>query len=105
MITLRSVSVWLINSYFAGVIGYLLFRNDRIKVVSFVAMPLLAFYLSFVAKITIFSRYPSFYPRYTLVPFWSYKAIAEGATGLISEDFWNVVNGHTILNMRDSKCR
>ena len=91
MITLRSVSVWLINSYFAGVIGYLLFRNCRIKVVSFIAMPLLAFYLSFVAKVTIFSRFPFFEPQYMLMPFWSYKAIAEGRVGLISEVFWNVV--------------
>ena len=91
MITLRSVSVWLINSYFAGVIGYLLFRNDRIKVVSFIAMPLLAFYLSFVAKVTIFSRFPFYEPQYMLMPFWSYEAIAEGRVGLISEVFWNVV--------------
>ena len=91
MITFQSVAVWLINAYFAGVIGYLLFRNGRIKVVSFIAMPLLAFYLSFVAKVTIFSRFPFYEPRYMLVPFWSYRAIAEGKTGLISEVFWNVV--------------
>ena len=91
MITFQSVSVWLINSYFAGVIGFLLFRNGRIKKISFITIPMIAFYLSFVAKITVFSRYPSYYPRYMLIPFWSYMAIAEGATGLISEVFWNVV--------------
>lgn len=91
MITLRSVAVWLINAYFAGVIGYLLYRNGRIRLVTFITMPILAFYLSFVAKITVFSRIPWYEPRYMLVPFWSYRAIADGRTGLISEVFWNVV--------------
>ena len=91
MITFRSACVWLINAYFAGVMGYLLFRNGRIKVVTFITMPILAFYLSFVAKITVFSRIPWYKPRYMLVPFWSYKAIAEGVDGIIPEVFWNVV--------------
>ena len=91
MITFRSVCVWLVNAYFAGVIGYLLFRNGRIKVVTFITMPVLAFYLSFVAKITVFSRIPWCEPRYMLVPFWSYRAIAEGVEGIIPEVFWNVV--------------
>ena len=91
MITVRSVCVWLINAYFAGVIGYLLFRNGRINVRSFVFLPVLAFYLSFVAKITVFSRIPWYEPRYILVPFWSYRAIAEGVEGIIPEVFWNVV--------------
>ena len=91
MITFRSACVWLINAYFAGVIGYLLFRNGRIKVVTFITMPVVAFYLSFVAKITVFSRIPWYEPRYMLVPFWSYRAIAEGAEGIIPEVFWNVV--------------
>ncbi len=91
MITFRSVCVWLVNAYFTGVIGYLLFRNGRIKVVSFITMPILALYLSFVAKITIFSRIPTNEPSYMLIPFWSYKAIAEGVEGVIPEVFWNVV--------------
>lgn len=91
MITFRSVCVWLVNAYFAGVIGYLLFRNGRIKVVSFITMPILALYLSFVAKITIFSRIPRNEPSYMLIPFWSYRAIAEEVEGIIPEVFWNVV--------------
>lgn len=91
MITFRSVCVWLVNAYFAGVIGYLLFRNSRIKEVTFITMPVLAFYLSFVAKITVFSRIPWHEPRYMLVPFWSYRAIAVGVEGIIPEVFWNVV--------------
>ena len=91
MITFRSVCVWLINAYFASVIGYLLFRNGRIKVVTFITTPIVAFYLSFVAKITIFSRFPWNEPRYMLVPFWSYRAMVEGSEGIISEVFWNVV--------------
>ena len=91
MITLQSVFVWLINAYFAGVIGFLMYRNGWVKKISFITIPFLGFYLSFVAKITVFSRYPSFLPQYKLLPFWSYLAISEGETWLVPEVIWNVV--------------
>jgi len=47
--------------------------------------------LPFVATITIVARNPSQIARYELIPFWSYRAIAEGKTILISEVFWNFV--------------
>lgn len=76
---------------FVGLIAFVLYRNDKIDIKSFISLPVFAFYLSFVATITIVARNPSPIARYELIPFWSYRAIAEGKTILISEVFWNYV--------------
>ena len=75
----------------AGLAAYVLYRNGKIRVLTLAAIPLLAFYLSFVATITIFARIPSHDAQYQLTLFWTYKAIAKGETHYIAEIFWNVV--------------
>ncbi len=55
------------------------------------ALPLLAFYLSFVITITVIERQPSDNAQYNLLLFWSYRAIARGELDLISQVLWNVV--------------
>lgn len=55
-------------------------------------MPLLIFYISFVFTITLIARIPSPQIKYELMPFWSYRAIADGSRpDLVSECFWNVI--------------
>ena len=70
---------------------YVLYRNDRMKASTAIAIPLIAFYSAFVLTITLIDRIPTKRPRYELVLFWSYKAIQNGRSDLISEVFWNVV--------------
>lgn len=67
------------------------YRKDKLSLRSFITVPVLAFYLSFVATITIFARIPSHCAQYRIMLFWSYRAIAGGQTDLIAEVFWNVV--------------
>ncbi len=62
-----------------------------LKLCSFIAVPVLTFYLSFVATITVVARIPSHNSQYQLLLFWTYKAIANGETHYIYEIFWNVV--------------
>lgn len=57
----------------------------------FLALPLIAFYLSFVATITIVSRQPTLNAQYNYLLFWSYRAILGGEIYLIAQVFWNVV--------------
>ena len=75
----------------AGMAAYVLYRSGKIRVCTLVAIPLLTFYLSFVATITIIARIPSHDAQYQLTLFWTYKAIAKGETHYIAEIFWNVV--------------
>lgn len=56
-----------------------------------IALPVFIFYLSFVLTITIFKRVPTQNPRYELTLFWSYRAIINGMTRLIAENFWNII--------------
>ena len=74
-----------------GFVTYLCFRKCLIDKRTFVAFPILAFILFFVAKITLFTRIPTPYPQYAIRLFGSYRAIANGATSIIAEVFWNVV--------------
>lgn len=74
-----------------GLISFVFYRRDKLSLRSLVSVPILAFYLSFVATITIVARIPSHSAQYRLMLFWSYKAIAGGETDLIAEVFWNVV--------------
>ena len=76
---------------FVGLAAYVFYRAGKIRLCSFVSLPLLAFYLSFVATITVISRIPSNDPQYQLVLFWTYRAIANGETHYINEIFWIVV--------------
>lgn len=62
-----------------------------LKLCSFIAVPVLTFYLSFVATITVVARIPSHEYQYQLLLFWTYKAISNGETHYIYEIFWNVV--------------
>ncbi len=78
-------------SIFVGIIAYICWRKGQIKGNSFISLPLLAFYLSFVLTITIISRIPSITVQYNFIPFWSYKAIFSGEVKLIAQVFWNVV--------------
>ncbi len=91
MITLQSVIIWLIVAFIVFVLAILLFRNGRIRLLSFIFLPVLALYLSFVAQLTLFSRIPNSYTQYKIMLFWSYSAIANGSTHLIYEVFWNVI--------------
>lgn len=78
-------------SFFVGIIAFICLRKGYIKGTSFISLPLLAFYLSFVLTITIISRFPSDTVQYNLIPFWSYKAIFSGEVKLIAQVVWNVV--------------
>lgn len=73
------------------IIAGLLLTIGKIKLQTCISLPLLAFYISFAATITIIERRLSQNPKYNLMPFWSYRAILEGKTELISEVLWNVV--------------
>jgi glycopeptide antibiotics resistance protein len=81
----------LIIALFVGLFAYVLFKRNRIGRETFVALPLLAFYLSFVITITIIERQPSDNAQYNLLLFWSYRAIARCELDLISQVLWNVV--------------
>ena len=83
--------MWLLVAVLIGFIAFVLYRNDKISIKPFISIPVFAFYLSFVATITIIARIPSHNAQYRLMLFWSYRAIAGGKTDLISEVFWNFV--------------
>lgn len=78
-------------SVFVGIISFIFWRKGKNKGESFISLPLLAFYLSFVLTITIISRIPSYTIQFNFMPFWSYKAIFSGEVKLIAQVFWNVV--------------
>lgn len=88
---MSSVIIWMSIAAFFALITYVLYRNDRMKASTAIAIPLIAFYSAFVLTITLIDRIPTKRPRYELVLFWSYKAIQNGRSDLISEVFWNVV--------------
>ena len=74
-----------------GIAAFAFYRKEKLSLRTLVTVPVLAFYLSFVATITIIARIPSHSAQYRLMLFWSYGAIAGGQTDLIAEVFWNVV--------------
>ena len=74
-----------------GLIAYMLYIRGKIRLVTLLSLPILAFYLSFVATITIISRQATFNPQYKLMLFWSYQAIASGEVDLTSQVLWNIV--------------
>ncbi len=74
-----------------ALVTYVLYRNNKLRLSTAITVPLLVFYMSFVLTITLIDRIPTKRPRYELVLFWSYKAIQNGRSDLISEVFWNVV--------------
>ena len=83
--------IWLLISVVVGIAAFVFYRKEKLSLRSFITVPILAFYLSFVATITIFARIPSQSAQYRLMLFWSYKAIAAGQTDFIAEVFWNFV--------------
>lgn len=74
-----------------GVVAFTLFRSSKINCASCITSIVLAFYLSFVAEITIFSRIPSDYSQYKSDLFWSYRAIADGTPNLLAQVIWNII--------------
>ena len=68
-----------------GAVAFVLFRIGKINGASCITSMILAFYLSFVAEITIFSRIPFDYSHYEFELFWSYKAIADGSETLLAQ--------------------
>lgn len=88
---MQSVIFWLIITTFIGLVSYVFFRKGIIKLLTFLSISVLAFYLSFVATITIIARIPSSNARFSFILFWSYNAIANGEVELISEIIWNIV--------------
>ncbi|MBR2992893.1 MAG: VanZ family protein [Clostridiales bacterium] len=74
-----------------GAVAFIIFRNGKINGASCITSALLAFYLSFVAEITIFSRNPSDYTEYKFDLFWSYSAIADGSPTLLAQVIWNII--------------
>ena len=91
IVTLKSVFAWLIVAFLVAVIAWLFHKNGRIKLITFISLPALAFYLSFVSTVTILSRIPSSSIQYNIKLFWTYTAILEGNNKLITEILWNVV--------------
>lgn len=91
MVTVRSVTLWMLLAMLAGLITYTLWRRGGMRASVALILPILVFYLSFVLTITLFERTAVGEPRYELELFWSYKAIAAGTTKLAAENFWNVV--------------
>ena len=51
----------------------------------------MAFYLSFVAAITLTGRRTGYGPAYNLELFWTYRRILAGYYTLIAQIFWNIV--------------
>jgi glycopeptide antibiotics resistance protein len=85
------VSIWLVVAVVIGIIAFVFYRKEIIKLRSSIAVPLLAFYLSFVATITVIARIPSHKAQYQLAVFWTYRAIANGETHYCAEIFWNII--------------
>jgi len=83
--------IWLLIAVVTGIAAFAFYRKEKLSLRTWVTVPVLAFYLSFVATITIIARIPSHSAQYRLMLFWSYRAIAGGQTDLIAEVFWNVV--------------
>ena len=81
----------MIISAFIFTISYALYYKRKIKGISCIILPILAFYLSFVVTITVIGRIPSNNIQYNFKLFWSYQAIANGEFDLVSQVFWNVV--------------
>ena len=90
-VTPGTVLLWLALACLTGAFTCLLWKLGRLRRASAILLPLLVFYLAFMLTITLVDRVPARRARYMLRLFWSYRAIASGATGLIAEIFWNVV--------------
>ncbi len=75
----------------AGFAAFIFYKNGKLKLSDCFVISVLAFFISFVLAITIIERTPSPSAQYELIPFWSYRAIANGRTDLRSEVFWNIV--------------
>lgn len=74
-----------------GAVAFVLFRIGKINGASCITSMILAFYLSFVADITFFSRIPFDYSHYEFELFWSYKAIADGSETLLAQIICNII--------------
>lgn len=83
--------IWLLVAVVAGIAAFVFYCKEKLSLKTLITVPVLTFYLSFVATITIIARIPSHNAQYRLMLFWSYRAIAGGQTDLIAEVFWNVV--------------
>ncbi|WP_051688388.1 VanZ family protein [Butyrivibrio sp. AE2032] len=91
-ITLPAVIVWICLALAAGLVTYVLYRNGKAGLNTLISLPLLVFYISFMLTITLIARNISPQAQYELIPFWSYRAIADGSRpDLVSECFWNVI--------------
>lgn len=90
-VTWQAIVIWVILAFVVCAVTYPLYRKGRLSDRSYVALPLLAFYLGFALTITIIERIPAPEAKYQLTVFWSYKAIEAGRTDLIAEVFWNYI--------------
>ena len=88
---MQYVSIWALIAVAVGLIAFVFYKLKKLKLGSLIALPLLAFYLSFVFTITLFERIPTSLARYELNLFWTYEAILAGRSDLKAEIFWNVV--------------
>lgn len=72
-------------------VTFILYRKGYIRKSTAIMLPLFVLYMCFTLTITVVERYPRAYSRYNLELLWSYKAILNGRTDLIAENFWNVM--------------
>lgn len=90
-VTVESLLMWTILAAVVGIFTFFLWHKGKISAVSAVLIPSLVYYLCFTLTITIIERNVRGQSRYILEPLWSYKAILDGRTDLITENFWNVI--------------
>ncbi len=91
MVSVHSVIVWMLISAACAFITWQLYRKSCMILSQAIALPVLAFYVSFVLTITLTERIPSAEAQYQLSLFWSYREIFVGNTSLIEENLLNVV--------------
>ena len=89
-VTGQSVAIWMLLTFIAGIITYLLYRHGKMKASTATIIPIFVFFLSCVLTITIIERVPRRKLRYNLELFWTIKRVLVGSTFLFWEVFWNV---------------
>jgi glycopeptide antibiotics resistance protein len=66
-------------------------HKKKMSLTQSIALILLTTYIFLVFASTVFSRTPTDYYSYELLPFWSYRRIWQGSQGLFWEDVLNVI--------------
>ena len=74
-VTVQSVMVLVLLTAASGMITYLLYRHGKMKASTAILLPVLVFYLAFVATITLINRTPRRRYRYNLRVFLTIRAI------------------------------